>query len=227
MFSKKLFTQQRQTAGLFRQPQRFYQTFTKNYMTGFDRTLLDKLSFLKVNGHWFAMLGLFNALAYGASLLMPKDWYTYHFGYRGHPTGIFKSIKSQVGSNTLANAIWTSPVLILLGGFMHNKVGPLAMTKFFFMSMFSTFIFLSAFNPDTGMNFRPLQKIFPKWDSYADDGSYFMGADQMAQALCYFALMYHRYWYLAFAFIASDILYYGPSTLGGPIAGAVGALMFS
>lgn len=54
-----------------------------------------------------------------------------------------------------------------------------------------------------------------------------MGADQMAQALCYFALMYHRYWYLAFGFIAFDVLYYGPSTLGGPIAGAVGALMFS
>lgn len=146
MFAKKLFTQQR-AAGLLRQPQRHYQTFTKNYMTGFDRTLLDKLSFLKVSGHWFAVFGLLNAVAYGASLLMPKDWYQYHFGYRAYPTGLFKFVKSQVGSDTLANAIWTSPTLILLGGFMHKKVGPLAMTKFFFMSLFSTFIFISAFHP--------------------------------------------------------------------------------
>jgi hypothetical protein len=226
MFAKKFFNQQR-ASGLLRQPQRHYQTFTKNYMTGFDRMLTDKLSFLRVSGHWFALFGLFNALAYGASLIMPKDWYRYHFGYRAYPTSLFKFVKSQVGSETLANVIWTSPTLILLSIFMHKKVGPLAMTKFFFMSLFSSFIFISAFNPQTGLNYRPLTSIFPKWDSYADDGSFYMGADQMAQALCYFALMYHRYWYLAFGFIAIDALYYGPSTLGGPIAGAVGALMFS
>lgn len=196
-------------------------------MTGFDRTLVDKLSFLKVNGHWFAIFGLMNALAYGASLFMPKDWYTYHFGYRAYPTSVFKFFKSQFGSNTLANVIWTAPVLVLLSGFMHKKVGPIAMSKFFFLSMFSSFIFISAFNPQSGLNYRPLAKLFPKWDSYADDGSYYMGSDQMCQALCYFALMYHRYWYLAFGFIAFDVLYYGPSTLGGPIAGAAGALMFS
>jgi hypothetical protein len=54
-----------------------------------------------------------------------------------------------------------------------------------------------------------------------------MDAHQMTQTLCYFALMYHRYWYLAFGFIAFDAHYYGPSTLGEPIAGAVGALMVS
>jgi hypothetical protein len=180
MFSKKLFTQQRSSnlaSGLFRQPQRFYQTFTKNYMTGFDRTLIDKLSFLKINGHWFAAFGLLNALAYGASLLMPKEWYRYHFGYRSEPIGLFKTIKSQIGSDTLANAIWTSPTLILLSGFMHKKVGPLAMSKLFFLSLFSSFIFLSAFHPDTGLNIRPLRKVIPKWDSFADDGSYYMGAD--------------------------------------------------
>jgi hypothetical protein len=110
---------------------------------------------------------------------------------------------------------------------MHKKVGGLAMSKLFFLSLFSTYIFLSAFSPESGVNPRPLYGYMPSWDSFAKDGSYYMGADQMAQALCYFALMYHRYWYLSLGFIAFDVLYYGPATLGGPIAGAVGALMFS
>ena len=149
-------------------------------MTGFDRMLTDKLSFLKVNGHWFALFGVFNALAYGASLIMPKDWYRYHFGYRAYPSGLFKTIKSQIGSDTFANVVWTSPTLILLSGFMHKKVGALGMTKFFFMSLFSTFIFLSAFSPQSGTNIRPLKGLMMKWDSFADDGTYYMGADQMA-----------------------------------------------
>jgi hypothetical protein len=82
------------------------------------------------------------------------------------------------------------------------------MTKFFFLSLFSSFIFISAFNPQTGLNYRPLRSVFPKWDSCADDGSFYMGADQMCQALCYFALMYHRYWYLAFGFIALCAMLY-------------------
>ena len=110
---------------------------------------------------------------------------------------------------------------------MHKKVGSLVMTKFFALSLFSTFIFMSAINPQSGLNFRPLSGVFPKFDSFANDGSYYMGADQMAQALCYFALMYHRYWLLGLGFAAFDVLYYGPATLGGPIAGAVGALMFA
>ncbi len=146
MFSKKLLNNM-QGRTLIRQPQRLYQTFTKNYMTGFDRMLTDKLSFLKVNGHWFALFGFMNALAYGASLIMPKDWYTYHFGYTAYPARLFKSFKSQIGSDTFANVVWTSPTLILLSTFMHKKVGSLVMTKFFFMSLFSTFIFLSSVNP--------------------------------------------------------------------------------
>jgi hypothetical protein len=65
-----------------------------------------------------------------------------------------------------------------------------------------------------------------KFDSNANDGSYTMGADQMAQALCYFTLLYHRYWMIALPLMAFDTLYYGPSTLGGPAAAITGALMF-
>lgn len=53
------------------------------------------------------------------------------------------------------------------------------MTKFFALSLASTFIFWSAFNPTTGLNYR-IAKHFPgKFDSFADDGSYFRGADQI------------------------------------------------
>ena len=109
---------------------------------------------------------------------------------------------------------------------MHKRVGQLVMTKFFGLSLLSSFIFLSAINPASALNVRPLSPYFPKFDSYAADGSYYMGADQMAQALCYFTLFYHRYWMIALPCMAFDFLYYGPSTLGGLFAGAAGALMF-
>ena len=63
---------------------------------------------------------------------------------------------------------------------MLPKVGQLAMTKFFFLSLASSFMFWSAFNPRTGWNIRPLKHIPMKFDAYADDGSYFRGADSIA-----------------------------------------------
>ncbi len=63
-------------------------------MTGFDRMLTDKLSFLNIGSWWFALFGVLNGLAYGASLLMPSDWYKFHFAYTAYPARIFKSVKS-------------------------------------------------------------------------------------------------------------------------------------
>jgi hypothetical protein len=110
--------------------------------------------------------------------------------------------------------------------YMHKRVVQLIMTKFFFLSLMSSLIFWSAFNPSSGYNFRPLKHIPFKMDAWADDGSYFRGADQMAQALIYFTLIYHRMWALSFLLMAADVLYYGPATLGGPAAGLVGGFMF-
>lgn len=81
-------------------------------------------------------------------------------------------------------------------------------------------------NPGSGLNFRPLRSFLPKFDSYADDGSYYMGADQVAQSLIYFTLLYHRMWLVALPCMAFDLLYYGPATLGGLAAPIAGALMF-
>ena len=204
-----------------------HQTFAKNYMTGFDRMLTDKLSFLKVGSWWFALFGILNGLAYGASLIMPQDWYRFHFAYTGYPARMFKSIKSQIGSDTFANVVWTAPSLILVNWHLQGKISPLVMTKFFGLSLFVNFIFLSAANSYPQLNkLRPARAVMPKWDSFADDGSYTMGADQMVQSLFYFTLCYHRYWLPALAIASFDVLYYGPASLGGPFAGFAGALMF-
>lgn len=51
------------------------------------------------------------------------------------------------------------------------------MTKFFFITALATFGFWTAFNPMSGLNPRPL-KNYPKGlTSWAEDGSYYMGAD--------------------------------------------------
>ena len=56
--------------------------------------MTDKLPFLKIGSWWFALFGVLNGLAYGASLLMPSDWYKFHFAYTAYPARIFKSVKS-------------------------------------------------------------------------------------------------------------------------------------
>lgn len=132
----------------------------------------------------------------------------------------------MIGSDNLANAIWTVPSIIGLNFYMLQRVGPLIMTKFFFLSLFSTFIFWSAFNPQSGLNVRPLKNLLFKFDANAEDGTYYMGADQIAQAIIYFALLHNGMWTLALPLMACDVLYYGPATLGGPGSAVVGAFMF-
>lgn len=188
--------------------------------------LADKLNWAKIGGNWFALLGIANLIGYGASLLMSKDQFYYHFTYSTYPARFFKPLKSMIGSDNLANVIWTAPSLILLNFYMNKKVGPLVMTKFFGLSFLSCCLFMSAFNPESGFNYRPLRPYFPKFDAFADDGSYYMGADQMAQAIIYFTIIYHRMWIVALPCMAFDLLYYGPATLGGPASALVGAFMF-
>lgn len=72
-------------------------------MTGFDRNLIDKLAHFRVNGHWFALFGVANILAYCTHLFMDEKNYRYHFGYgngsgSGTGSGVCKVGKSMVGS---------------------------------------------------------------------------------------------------------------------------------
>ena len=55
-------------------------------MTGFDRMLLDKLTWgrkLFSGGYLFAFFGLGNILGYGLSLVQDKENHNYYFGYNG------------------------------------------------------------------------------------------------------------------------------------------------
>ena len=83
-------------------------------MTGFDRMLLDKLNWARVNGHWFALFGIGNLLCYGASLFMTKEQYHYHFAYTAEPPRMFKPFKAMLGSDNILNVGWTAPSIIAL-----------------------------------------------------------------------------------------------------------------
>lgn len=85
---------------------------------------------------------------------------------------------------------------------------------------------MSIFNPTTNLNVHPLYHISPiKFCSNDPNGRYYMGADQMAMSLIFFTLLYHRMWYVALPFMAIDLAYYGPATLGGLVAPIIGALV--
>ena len=116
-------------------------------MTGFDRMVFDKLKWLNFGGHWFAVFGVLNLLCYGLHLYSKRDNYLYHFAYTAEPPRLFKPIKAMVGSDNIYNVIWTAPSLIGLNFYLHKKFGSLIMTKFFFLTLVSSFIFMSAFNP--------------------------------------------------------------------------------
>jgi hypothetical protein len=60
---------------------------------------------------------------------------------------MFTPFKAMLGSNTLANAIWTVPSIIGVHFYLAPRLGQLKLTKFFFLTLASTFIFWSAFNP--------------------------------------------------------------------------------
>ena len=60
------------------------------------------------------------------------------------------------------------------------------------------------------------------WQASGKD--YYMGADQLVQSILYFTLLYHRLYTVSLVFAAFETAYYGPMSIGGPMAGIVGAL---
>ena len=120
MFSRKFLsnTACKVKTQLVSQTTRRFQQFGRTYLTGFDRMLIDKLNYFHIGGYWFALFGVANALSYGASLVMSKDWFRYHFAYTSEPHSMFKSLKSMVGSEKFANVVWTAPTLIALNYYM-------------------------------------------------------------------------------------------------------------
>lgn len=189
--------------------------------------LADKLSWVPaLNGNLFALFGLLNIGFYGLSLLITKEQYRYHFSYEGVVPRLFTPLKAMMASDVFANVVWVAPTLIGCNMYLNGKVPALTLTKFFALSVATTFVFWSAFNPATGWNVRPLKNVPVKFDAFADDGSYYRGADQLAQSICYFCLLYNRMWLVALPFMAYDVLYYGPASLGGPLGAIIGSFMF-
>lgn len=189
--------------------------------------LLDKLKWVpNLNGNFFALFGLLNLGFYGLSLFITPEQYRYHFSYDGVVPRLFNPLKAMMASDQFSNVVWTAPSLIACNMYLSGKVPALKLTKFFFLTVASTFVFWSAFNPATGLNVRPLKHVPMKFDAFADDGSYYRGSDQLAQSLIYFCLIYNRMWMIALPCMAFDVLYYGPATLGGPLGAIIGSFMF-
>lgn len=158
---------------------------------------------------------------------MPKDNYRYYFAYTAEGHRLSQSMKAMMGSENWKNVIWTAPTLIGLNFYLHKRLGSLVMTKFFVLSLVSSYIFMSIFNPQTNLNVHPIYYINPvKFCSNDPDGKFYMGADQMAQSILYFTMLYHRMWFVALPMMALHLGYYGPATLGGLVAPILSALMF-
>ena len=88
-----------------------------NYKTiGLDRVLLRNINHTKVfkATNLFTIFGVANGIGYGLSHFMSKENYAYYFGYKGDGR-ISNMFRSFMGSNTLANAVWTVPSLLVLG----------------------------------------------------------------------------------------------------------------
>lgn len=104
--------------GFVQSQKRHFQFYGREYMSGLDRTLLDKLNFAGIQGYWFALFGIGNLAAYGLHLFLRQTNYQYHFAYKGE-SRMFTPIKAMLGSESLANVIWTAPSLIGLNIYLH------------------------------------------------------------------------------------------------------------
>ena len=166
-------------------------------------------------------MGGLNLAAYGVSLFTKKENYSEMFGYRGYPQSASRYFKSLIGCDKLVG-IWTAPALILLNAYFLRSFGSLFMSKFFALSVFSTYAFYSIFNPASGLNVRLLKSSFPNFDCW-EDGQYYMGADIICNSLIYFFLLYHRLHVLVLPCMLFDLVYYGPASYGGPTAALIAA----
>ena len=157
---------------LLQNTQRRSYTFygSKTYQTGWEKMILDKLQYFRAFNKvsLFTFFGFANAACYGLSHVMSENNYRQYFAYKG--TGkSFDLFRSWFGSESAYNAGWTVPSLILLGQYMHGKVGPLTMLKFTPIALLGIAGFQTAFspNPDTRVmaNFRLLGGIVPNMGS--------------------------------------------------------------
>merc|ERR1711865_223312 len=98
-------------------------------------------------------------------------------------------------------------------------------------SLFGTVAFMTAFNPSSDYTFIPNFRFAHsiaglKIDSQGyspKHGPYYMGADDLAASIVYFALFYNKMWVPGMGLMALHTLYHGPKSMGGPFAALLGA----
>ena len=186
---------------------------------------LDKLRWTKISGQslWIG-LGVANLIGFGLSQYMDKENFSFYFHHKGEGR-FFQPIKSMMASESLTNVAWTVPCLIGGGMWLQGQIGSLRSAKFFGVALMASYGLKSAFGPGSIFAEFGYERYMPVLSSNARDGSYCLGADSMACAILYFAMIRYGWTSLAAASIAIDFLYYGPKGVGGPLAGVMFAGM--
>ena len=189
--------------------------------------LVDKITWSRAPGHWFAMFGIAQFTLYGFSLISNTENFDYYFGYTGDGR-FFQPFRSMIASERFYNAAGNSFALIVGGTYLQSKIGVMASTKFFAMTLLSTYLFTVSFgvaSPLSSLNLRPLwHKFINNSSNFDDEKKQMMGADGLAFAVIYMILFYHRLFPIAAALAVSDVSYYGPFGIGAPACAGVAFL---
>ena len=137
--------------------------------------LIAKSNGLLSGGSLFAMLGVGNLIGYGLSYWMEPANYDFHFLYSKNDKRLSKPLMSMLGSTNWLNTAWASSGLIFGGLWLQKMIGPVACTKYFFFSLLSSYVFMTALGPNSyfseGFTYRHLIPSFLRCDSYRPDGS--------------------------------------------------------
>lgn len=161
------------------------------------------------------------------SLVSHKANFDYHFSYN-RDGRFFQPFRSMLASDKFLNVAWTAPLLIGGGAYLQSKIGALASTKFFLLSIISTYLWTTTFGPQTQLgqlSLKPLyDKMMPEWSNFDLKSGQMVGADGIAHSVMYMILFYHRMWPVAGAIALFDVSYYGLYGVNAPATAAFAAL---
>ena len=135
MFKRILNSQRSSIFGKGMQRRAYQTNHGKTYMSSMERTVQDKFNWTFMGKiPIYALLGGLNLAAYGLSLFMTKEDYLEYFAYRGGSSSGDGSRatnlpRAMIGSNNFMNAAESAGLMIVLGGYMHSKVGAMTMLK--------------------------------------------------------------------------------------------------
>ena len=186
----------------------------------------DKLSWARLttlSGMGFVFWGVLNLGVYGLSMVMHKENFDYHFAYTGNGK-FLQPFKAMMAGEDFANVSWTSASLIGGGFYLQQRCGSFTAFKLFGLSLMASYLATVALGPTTPLSRLNMRGLMPmRFDSIDCSKGRMVGADLMAGTCLYACLFASNLW-IAAAFAAFDLAYYGPMGLAMPAAAAVGAL---